>query len=110
MKKITLSILALLLAACSEKGGEYVGKWQNAKYENRSVVIERNGEAFIIKQVGPSMWKKGEIETMNIPAVFKDGMLQIQTGLGAANVSYVKSNDTLLMPTMAGSAEYKRIK
>lgn len=37
-------------------------------------------------------------------------MLEVAGGFGTSKVSYVKDTDTLLMPTMGGSMEYRRVK
>jgi len=102
--------MVISLTACSEKGNDYIGKWGSKENANRTVQIEKNGESYLVKETKPSMWTKGELETLSIPASYKDGMLQVQTGMGSVNISYVKGSDTLLMPTVGGTAEYKRLK
>jgi hypothetical protein len=108
MKGFAFLTLVAALSACGQSGKEYVGSWKGKKYANRSATIERNGDNFVIKVTEPSMVKRGETDTETLPAVYKDGMLEISTGFGTSKVSYVK--DTLLMPTMGGSMEYGRVK
>lgn len=108
MKKLLIGIfaaVAFLVGCSSNAGNEYVGKWVNVKSEKRTVEIERNGESFMIRNTEPSFWD-GKIKTENIPAIFKDGTLQIQTGFGATIISIDKASGNLNV----GGAEYKRVK
>lgn len=102
--------VALTLSACGQKGTEFLGTWQCIKYPSRSAQIERNGESFLLKDITPSMFTPGKMETKIVPAVYKDGVLVVSGGFGSANVGYNKATDTLLMPTMGGSLEYHRAK
>lgn len=99
-----------ILAACGQQGTEYIGKWEAKDLKNRSAVIERNGESFVVKITEPSMYARNQLETQPIPAVYRDGMLEISGGFGTSKISYVKDTDTLLMPTVGGSMEYRRVK
>lgn len=110
MKGIAFFTLAAALSACGLQGKEYVGSWQAKEHANRSAAIERNGDNFVIKVTEPSIVKRGQADTETLPAVYKDGMLEISTGFGTSKISYVKDTDTLLMPTMGGSMEYRRVK
>lgn len=111
MKKLAGILCAVLLAGCSEKGNEYIGKWENNEHGHREMVVERNGDLFFINTVEPSMFKKGETETRKLPASYKDGQLQVQNGFGAVVIAYQKDKDALLLPTMGGAGmEYKRTK
>jgi hypothetical protein len=80
----------------------------------RAASRERNtsalGKNFVVKVTEPSFVKRGQADTQAIPAVYKDGMLEISTGFGTSKISYVKDTDTLLMPTMGGSMEFRRVK
>ena len=102
--------IAAALSACGQKGSEYVGTWQAKEHANRTTAIERNGDNFVIKITEPSIFKRGQLDTDVVPAVYKDGMLEVTGGFGTSKVSYVKDTDTLLMPTMGGSMEYRRVK
>lgn len=102
--------VVLILSACSQKGNEFVGTWQCVKYPNRTAQIERNGDSFILKDITPSMFTPGRMDTKVVPAVYKDGVLVISGGFGTANIGYTKATDTLLMPTVGGSLEYQRKK
>lgn len=110
IKGLACIAVASMLAACGQQGQDYVGKWEAKEHKNRSAVIERNGESFVVKITEPSMYARNKLETQAIPAVYKDGMLEISGGFGAAKISYVKDTDTLLMPTVGGSMEYRRVK
>jgi len=110
IKGIAFLTLAAALSACGQQGKEYVGSWQAKERANRAVTIERNGENFVVKVTEPSFVKRGQTDTQAIPAVYKDGMLEISSGFGTSKISYVKDTDTLLMPTMGGSMEFRRVK
>ena len=106
MKRIIGSIAAatlLLLAACNSGGSDYVGKWVNVKSDEHTLVIDRNGESFIIRDTHPSS-RDGKVRTENIPATYKDGMLQVQTELGAVSIVIDKASGNLTN----GKAEYTR--
>jgi hypothetical protein len=107
---IALLTVAVALSACGGEGKEYVGSWQAKEHAKHSAVIERNGDSFIIKITEPSIVERGKSDTVAIPAVYKDGMLEVSNGFGTSKVSYVKDTDALLMPTMGGSIEYRRVK
>lgn len=102
--------VVLILSACSQKGNEFVGTWQCVKYPNRSAQIERNGDGFVLKDITPSMFTPGRMDTKIIPAVYKDGVLVVSGGFGSANIGYIKATNTLLMPTIGGALEYHRVK
>lgn len=111
MKRLACVAAALILTACGQKGNEFVGTWQCVKYPSRSAQIERNGDSFLVKDIAPSVFKSSEIKTNVMPAVYKDGVLQLSVGSDTANVGYVEATDTLLMPTAGGSSlEYRRVK
>ncbi|MCD5327909.1 hypothetical protein ACFFU8_09255 [Chromobacterium piscinae] len=112
MKKILVMSVALLLAACGGgQGSEYLGKWQNSKNAKSSLEIVRNGDSFLVNETKPDFFSKGELKTSKFPAVLKDGVLQIQAGMGAVNIGHVKETDTLTVPGgMGGTIEYARIK
>jgi hypothetical protein len=107
MKGFAFLALAAALSACGQPGKEYVGTWQAKEHADRSAEIARNGDNFVIKVTSPSF---GKTKTNVLPATYKDGMLEFATGFGTSKVSYVKATDTLLVPTMGGSMEYRRAK
>lgn len=110
MKVFACIVFAAALSACGKQGSEYVGSWEAKQLKNRAVAIERNGDNFVLKVTEPSFVKRGKLDTHVVPAVYKDGMLEVSTGFGMSKVSYVKDTDTLLMPTMGGAMEYRRVK
>lgn len=110
MKGIAFLALTAALSACGSQGKEYIGNWQSKEYANRTVAIERNGDSFVIKTTAPILYAPDKTKTTVLPAVYKDGLLEASNGLGTARISYVKNTDTLLMPTMGGSLEYRRVK
>jgi len=106
----SIAVVAVLSACSGKAGNEYVGNWEATKYKNRTLAIEQNGDNFVIKATEPSRFKRGEFATERMPAVYKDGMLEISTGFGTSKISHVKDTDTLLFPTMGGSMEFRRAK
>jgi len=110
MKCFAIVAVATVLSACSQKGSEFVGKWQSKDFASHHAVIEKNGDNFLLKNIEPSAFERGKIETTTIPATYKDGVLEATGAFGTAKIGYVKTTDTLLIPTMGGSMEYKRVK
>lgn len=112
MKYISVASIAVVLSACGQKGGsEFVGSWQAKEYADRQAVVEKNGDNFLFKETSPAVWPRGKIETMVLPAVYKEGMLEVSGGGVSMQIVYVKDSDTMLMPTAGGSTiEYRRVK
>lgn len=112
MKCLSFGAIAVVLAACGPKGGsDFVGSWQSKDYADRQVVVEKNGENFLLKDTSPAMWPRGKIETIVMPAVYKDGMLEVSAGGMTVRIGYVKDTDVMLMPTAGGTTiEYRRVK
>lgn len=98
-----VALLALLVGCGNQEGSEFTGKWVNVKSDARTIAIERNGDSFMIRETAPS-FVDGKIQTKNIPATFKDGALQVQTGFGVSTLAVDKSTGHLTN----GQAEYKR--
>jgi hypothetical protein len=111
MRTLSYVAVAAILSACGgQKGAEFVGSWQAKEHANRQAVVERNGDNFVIKVTEPAMYPRGKVETTAVPAAYKDGMLEVAAGSGTFKLAYVKATDTMLMPTMGGSMEYRRVK
>jgi hypothetical protein len=102
---------ALALSACSKTapGEEFVGNWQSPTKASEHIQIDRNGEGFMIRDIGQSQFDGKPSET-KVPATYKDGVLQVATGMGILNFGHDAKNDTLTVPTMGGSADFSRIK
>ncbi|WP_157270520.1 hypothetical protein [Azohydromonas aeria] len=99
---------AALLGGCSGgSGGEYVGTWVNTKSEKSTLQIERNGEGFIVRNTEPGYFTNGKPETKNLPAMLKDGALQVQIG-GFGPVTFMVDKATGNLTN--GQAEYKKSK
>src|SRR5258707_1312613 len=85
----------------------------NAKVE-RSVAntrkrIQRNGDNFLITRSSVNLF--GNSQTTTVPAVVKDGLLQVQGGFGTATITYVKAADRVTAPALlGGNVEYERVK
>ena len=105
MKKVIAAVLcSIWLTGCgADAGSEYLGKWQNVKFEKRTLQIDRNGENFIVRETSPSM-ANGEMKTQNLPATVKDGILQI-SGQMTISVVIDKASGLLTGPGM----EYKKL-
>lgn len=99
--------VALLVGCNGGSGSEYVGTWVNTKSEKRTLQIERNGDAFIIRNTEPSYFSAGEMQTKNLPATLKDGVLQVQVG-GFGAVSFMVDKATGNLTN--GQSEYKKAK
>jgi hypothetical protein len=98
-----------ILGGCSKsEGDEFLGKWQNPA-RKESVEITKNGDGFLLADTHPNFFSGG-LTTDKFPATYQKGVLQVAGGFGTANVGYDKEHDTLLMPTMGGSAELTRVK
>ncbi|MGF6727850.1 hypothetical protein P3T43_007247 [Paraburkholderia sp. GAS41] len=101
--------VVVILGGCSKKDGDqFVGKWEN-QGRKETVEISKNGDGFLIVDTHPN-YLVGGTKTDKIPATYQNGVLQVATGFGTANVGYDKEHDTLLMPTMGGSAELTRVR
>ncbi|MDR5791703.1 hypothetical protein P9281_34720 [Caballeronia sp. LP003] len=98
---------AFLMTACSKPnaGAEFVGDWQNPKISKEHILIERNGEGFMVHVFTPS-WVDGKMEEKKYPATYKEGLLEIAPG----KLGHDDKTDTLAVSTMMGSVEYSRIK
>ena len=100
---------ATTLSGCGQKDGEhFLGKW-GSQTRKGMVEITRNGDGFLIADTHPD-FMTGALTTDKVPATYHDGVLQVSTGMGSADVGYDKAHDPLLMPTMGGSSELSRIK
>jgi len=112
MKCLSFVAIAAVLSACGPKGGaEFEGSWQSKDFADRQAIVEKNGDNFLLKDISPAVWPRGKIETTVLPAVYKDGMLEISAAGTSMRIGYVKATDTMLMPTAGGSTiEYRRVK
>lgn len=107
MKKAVISAITImiLLVGCGAPGGEYIGKWVNVKSSKNTMKIERNDDNFVIRITERSV-RSGKLETENMPATFKDGLLQIQRGsFGPITAMIDKKTGNLII----GGEEYKRV-
>ena len=105
---VLITLLALLLA-CSRPGTEYVGKWRNAKNPSEQLEIAPNGDNFLIRLPGRSLF--GQEQTTTVPGVLKDGILETRTGLFGPTLTYVSDTGRLTAPGfLGGTVEYERVK
>lgn len=82
-----------------------MGKWENTIIKENTLEIVRNDDNFIIRQTAMRYLTR-KPETTNIPAIYKDGSLQIQSEFGATNLVIDKATGHLL----TGRIEYTRAK
>lgn len=100
MKKLIPIILcSIFLVACAKSGGdEFVGKWTDVKDNKHSLQIVKNGDSFIVQSNSVYFGERKH------PATFKDGVLQIGSGLGSETLTIDKSSGHLLN----GRSEFER--
>lgn len=82
MKQVfTFVGLGVLAAACSgaPAGSEFVGSWVNVQRAKDTVIIDRDGTAFVFKETSPSIFD-GKMHTDTFPASLKDGQLAVTVG------------------------------
>lgn len=103
--------LALVLTACQKAGSEYLGKWQDTAHPNSGTIeIARNGDGYLMTITMPGTFG-GKPQSRTVPAVAKDGLLQIGSGFGSMTLTYVKNTDGLLVSGgLGGNGDMKRVK
>ena len=108
MKKLATLTLALVLAACGNKGGgEFEGKWIDGDRGTEMLTIERNGGDFRITVSNPK--RPNAPPDTPSPAVLKDGKLVMGSQFGETTYT-VSDRDSLVFTSPVGSAEYRRVK
>jgi hypothetical protein len=100
-----IATLALMTGCAKQNDAQFLGSWVNVKSDKRTVLIEKNGGEFMIRETGPS-FISGKVETRNIPATMKNGMLEVQTGFGTDTLAVDKATGHLTN----GQLEYRRVK
>lgn len=76
-----------LLAGCGESAGdEFLGTWIGVENDKRVLVIERNGESYMVRNTEPSPFSD-KIRTANLPATLEDGVLQVSVGMGRVSLA-----------------------
>lgn len=100
----TAMVAAVMLSGCfGDSGGHYIGKWVGVKRTQVTLVIERNGDGFLIRETAPK-FMSNTMATSNIPASLKDGALQFSNGIGMIEIVIDKSSGHL----SDGRNEFKR--
>jgi hypothetical protein len=101
LKMTRLFMLAsVLVAGCASQGSDYLGKWVNTKDDKDTMEIIRNGDGYLLVGQGGKL-----------PAIYKDGALQLQGPFGSVPLTYVKSTHTLMASGgLLGQSEYKHMK
>lgn len=82
-----------------------LGTWVHVKSEKRTIEIVRNGAAYIVRNTEPGM-TSGKSDTTNIPAVMKDGALEIHNGFGTV----VFAVDTTTGHLTSAVGEFRKVK
>lgn len=95
MKKYLLLLMVLVnLWGCSNEGGsEYVGTWVRTTSPDYKLEIVKNGSHYLVKEIYPG---DGKPRIDSYPAVLKDGMVQVQTAVGAASFTINKQTGHLV--------------
>jgi hypothetical protein len=109
---ISLTVLSgSLLTGCGKKGGEeYLGTWEDKDRHSSTMTIERNGDGYLINMASKQTSSNGQRRTGSVPATLKDGVLNYPNGPVTGTVTYVKSNDSVLVSTFAGTLPFVRVK
>lgn len=103
------TVTALMLSGCGKQGGdEFIGTWQEKARKSTTMQIERNGDNFLMKTT--SINSRGEQSTGSVAATLKDGILTYPNGPVTGTVTYVKSDNELLVSTFAGNFTFTRLK
>lgn len=107
---LTIVATALLLSGCTKSppGEEFVGDWQSPAHKTEHISIERNGESFLIRDIGPFVID-GKLREAKLPATYQDGVLVATTGMGSTNFGHDRKRDTLVVATLGGSLDFTRI-
>lgn len=105
MKKIAILMLAVVLSACGNNGGEFEGKWVETNDGTSLMSIERNNNEFLVT-ISDSTEPADAFTP--IPATLKDGKLFLERS--GATVTYVKATKTAVVSSMLAGAEFKRVK
>ncbi|MBB5735899.1 hypothetical protein FHT09_001639 [Xanthomonas arboricola] len=99
-------VAMVLLTGCARDVGEqYVGRWVNMKSEKNVLIIEHNGESFIIRDTAPELLGGG-VKTRNHPAILNKGVLQVSSTDGTVNYAIDRASGHL----STGDTEYTRVK
>jgi|GEM_PF-3587652 len=96
MKRFCSVVVLAALVACSgsQAGGEFVGSWVNVQRAKDTVVIDRDGSAFVFKETSPSVFD-GKMHTDSYPAALQDGTLTVTVGANAVRFTVDKSSGNL---------------
>ncbi|WP_417861505.1 hypothetical protein [Winogradskyella sediminis] len=81
IKKTIIGVFTLILISCSSDNSDFIGIWINKKNENEKLIIEKNGENYIVSN--------GE---KKYPAQVKEGLLEISADLPLKATIYDKNN------------------
>lgn len=116
-KKFVLAAVSLvvfsasLLTGCGRHGGdEYLGTWEDQDRHSSTMIIEKNGDGFLINMASKQLGPNGEKKTGSVPATFKDGVLSYPNGPVTGTVTYIKASDSLIVSTFAGNLPFVRVK
>ncbi|EHR31895.1 hypothetical protein GXM21_12715 (plasmid) [Megamonas funiformis] len=107
---MSLLLLTMVLAGCSNEGDKYIGKWtglenpDNPRSYIYQMTIEQNGDNYIIKrkvsnynEFNPDRqleWQEGKEKTES--ATLKDGKLVSGNDIASVSYTYIEKDNTLL--------------
>ena len=98
-----------VLGGCGDHGGDvYLGHW-SAQDRHTTLEITKNSDNYLVANTHLNVFVGG-MKTDKLPAVYKDGMLVIGTGLESQSLGYDKTKDVVLMQFADGTAELKHVK
>lgn len=85
MKNNLVWLSCLFIAGCGNSNSDaFVGKWSRIQNSgsglNISLDIEKNGDTYLVKRTMPS-FIDASTKTRSMPAVYKDGLLQVPSEL-----------------------------
>ena len=106
MKKMATLALALVLAACGNKGSDFEGHWVEVGNGRNLMSIERNNSEYLVHLTDT---KRPNDPDVPIPAVLKDGKL-VMDRLGSPSITYVKDKDIAVVSSMMGGLSFQRAK
>jgi len=80
----------------AQSANSALGRWQNTQLGFDSFTISKDGDVFLLRD------NEGQV----VPGRIKDGQIVFDSRIGPAPLTYLKSNDTILL----GGQSYKRLK
>lgn len=100
-----LAMMIALLAGCAgDTGQAYVGRWVNVESQDDVIDIERNGEAFMVRNTTPKFFSR-KPKTESYPAVYEDGVLRVSSDGETVSFAIDQADGQL----RTGSENYRKL-